>query len=267
MIQDTMPQVFQAPRARVADLHHGPASHGTIGAAQTDGAAGEGASRRPAYRVLVIEDDPHIARLILVNLTRAGLEARWAGDGMAGLESFVNHPPHIVLLDLMMPLMDGFTVCEKIRAQSPVPIVIMTARLEPIHQMRGFRLGADDYVLKPFDPQLLVARMIAHLRRVYRYDNDSIYRKDDASDENSNAPAARNTERDASATAPAEHSVAPMADVLAHMPAGWAGCGACNYMGPLSQFPRRFNGQDANTLSCPNCNAQGYIKFAVDLAE
>lgn len=222
-----------------------PVANGAAPSPKTDGV------RRPTYKVLVIEDDPHIARLILVNLTRAGLEARLALDGAAGLKAFQAHPPHLVLLDLMMPVIDGFQVCEKIRGQSPVPIVIMTARLEPIHQMRGFRLGADDYVLKPFDPQLLVARVIAHLRRVYRYDNGAIHRKD-------------TPEETPETTAhTVNHAPASTGDVLAHMPEGWAGCAACNYMGPLAQFPRLFNGADHNALTCPNCQSQGHIKFAV----
>jgi DNA-binding response OmpR family regulator len=208
------------------------------------------ATHRPAYRVLIIEDDAHIARLISVNLTRAGIEARTALSGVEGLDSFRNHPPHLVLLDLMMPVMDGFQVCERVRAESSVPIIIMTARIEPIHQMRGFRLGADDFVLKPFDPQLLVARVIAHLRRAYRYNDGRIHRKD--------TPEAQAKSADEK---PAQ---APCDDMLAHMPAGWADCDACNYMAPLSQFPRRFSGVDATALTCPNCGGQGQIRFAVD---
>jgi DNA-binding response OmpR family regulator len=213
----------------------------------------------------VIEDDPHIARLILVNLTRAGLESRLALNGAAGLESFHAHPPHLVLLDLMMPIMDGFQVCEKVREQSQVPIVIMTARLEPIHQMRGFRLGADDYVLKPFDPQLLVARVIAHLRRVYRYDNGHIHRKD-VTEATGEASVTVKDEAGGGGVPDVGKAVskqARQADVLAHMPQGWAGCPACNYMGPLEQFPRLFNGRDSTSLACPNCNARGDIKFGV----
>jgi CheY-like chemotaxis protein len=207
---------------------------------------------RPSYRVLVIEDDVHIAKLISVNLTRAGVESRSAFNGQAGLEEFKNHPPHLVLLDLMMPVLNGFQVCEKLRALSVVPIVIMTARLEPIHQMRGFRLGADDFVLKPFDPQLLVARVIAHLRRVYRYNNGHIYRREDHAAETTAAESASRPLQLESSTP------------LAHMPLGWAGCDACNYMAPLSQFPRRFNGKNTTVLTCPHCQSQGRIRFAVN---
>jgi CheY-like chemotaxis protein len=219
------------------------------------------AAQRPAYRVLIIEDDAHIARLIAVNLTRVGLESRLALNGGDGLDAFRDYPPHLVLLDLMMPVMDGFQVCEKLRAESEVPIVIMTARLEPIHQMRGFRLGADDFVLKPFDPQLLVARVIAHLRRVYRYNQGRVQRKEAAGDAQSTAavPAQNGS---ASSGTPREQTRCD--EVLAHMPTGWAGCGACSYMGPLHQFPRRFNGIDTTALTCPHCNTQGQIRFAVE---
>lgn len=266
MIQDRMPLTLDAPHLHDADGRSQPGFHDSPTAPRRDGASGESATRRPSYRVLVIEDDAHIARLISVNLTRAGLESRWAANGMAGLQAFADHPPHIVLLDLMMPIMDGFSVCEKIRGQSQVPIVIMTARLEPIHQMRGFRLGADDYVLKPFDPQLLVARLIAHLRRVYRYDHGSIHRKDEPrEDGQEDRNAAATTISCSSCGADKGNAAAAVADVLSHMPEGWAGCEACNYMGPLKQFPRRFNGPDANALACPNCSSQGYVRFAVAL--
>ena len=135
-------------------------------------------ARLPKYRVLVIEDDRHIAQLISAALGRAGLEARDTHTGADGLDSFRDYPPHLVLLDLMMPVMDGFQVYEKIRSHSSVPIVIMSARLEPIQQLRDFRRGVDDFVLKPFDPQLLVARIIAHLRRIYRCDFQHIHRKE-----------------------------------------------------------------------------------------
>lgn len=218
----------------------------------------QAAGRRPAYRVLVVEDDPHIGRLLLVNLNRAGLDARLALDGQAGLESFRDHPPHLVLLDLMMPVMDGFQVCEKIRAESQVPIVIMTARLEPVHRMRGFRLGADDYVLKPFDPQLLVARLIAHLRRVYRYDNGHIRRKDTPDEEEA---ASVMVVKDSPMSA--EVSMAPKAAaILAHLPAGWAACAACHFMAPPSQFPRRFTTPQSATVVCPNCGETGQIQLA-----
>ncbi len=207
-------------------------------------------ARRPAYKVLVVEDDPHIGRLLLVNLNRAGLEARLALDGAAGLESFHEHPPHLVLLDLMMPVMDGFQVCEKIRAQSPMPIIIMTARLEPVHRMRGFRLGADDYVLKPFDPQLLVARVIAHLRRVYRYEGGHIRRKDVIE------PAEAATLRVDEKSGKNGNALMP------HLPDGWAGCKSCNFMAPPSQFPRRFTTPVSAVVVCPNCGELGQIKLA-----
>jgi DNA-binding response OmpR family regulator len=213
-------------------------------------------SRRPAYRVLIVEDDPHIGRLLLVNLNRAGLDARLALDGEAGLQSFHAQPPHLVLLDLMMPIMDGFQVCEKIRAEITVPIVIMTARLEPVHRMRGFRLGADDYVLKPFDPQLLVARIIAHLRRVYRYDNGAIRRKD-VPDPLGQPPIVLED------TEPKTESRGRRAsDLQAHLPDGWALCQACHYMAPPAQFPRRFTTPQSAVVACPNCGELGRIQFA-----
>lgn len=134
---------------------------------------------RPKYRVLIIEDDPHIARLIGEHLIRGGLEARVASSGVSGLQDFQNHPPHLVLLDLMMPVLNGLETYQNFRREGSVPIVLMTARLEPLQELENFRHGLDDYVLKPFDPQLLVVRVIAHLRKLYRYQHRHIYRKNE----------------------------------------------------------------------------------------
>jgi len=122
------------------------------------------------FRILVIEDDPAVARLILVNLAKAGLDCRYAPDGVAGLVAFQETKPHLVLLDIMMPGMNGRDVCARIRETSTVPIIMLTAVTGDENQVQGFKIGADDYVTKPFTPQALIARVVAHLRRAYRYD-------------------------------------------------------------------------------------------------
>src|SRR5688500_14085714 len=111
------------------------------------------------FRVLVIEDDTEVARLILLNLSRAGLDCRYAPDGPTCLSAFIEADPHLVLLDLMLPGFDGRAVCMQIREHSTVPIVIMTALTGEEPQIQCFKLGADDYVTKPFNPKLLVARV------------------------------------------------------------------------------------------------------------
>jgi len=122
------------------------------------------------FRILVVEDDSHIARLILLNLAKANMECMHAPDGAAGLARFKEADPHLVITDIMMPHMNGMELCAKVREISSVPIIMMTAADTEDHEMQGFKSGADDYVPKPFNPKLLVARVLANLRRVYRYD-------------------------------------------------------------------------------------------------
>lgn len=129
------------------------------------------ASRDKRYRILIIEDDTNIARLIRFNLIQRGLECRFAADGVTGVKEFQATAPDLVLVDLMLPLMDGHDVCQKIRETSTVPIILMTAANSEDAEMQTFKAGADDYISKPFDINLLMARITAHLRRVYHYDD------------------------------------------------------------------------------------------------
>jgi DNA-binding response OmpR family regulator len=131
------------------------------------------ASAEP-FRVLVVEDDERIARLILRSLRQAGFEGYYASDGQSGLALLAKVRPHLVLLDLAMPRMNGLEACEKIRQSSEVPIIIATAQQENEAQLRSFALGADDYILKPFQPSLLIARVQANLRRVYQYKSRAV---------------------------------------------------------------------------------------------
>lgn len=216
------------------------------------------------YRVLIIEDDEAIARLLEVNISRAGLECQSANDGAEGLRTFCAWKPHLVLLDLALPTMNGFEICEAIRKFSATPIVMLTARSETCHQMKGFRLGADDYVIKPFDPQVLVARTVAHLRRVYRYDNGHIEMRtgDKRSTPSPTAPTPEENSLPKS-NQRRENGVNRSREILSSMPEGWAACEACHYMGPLKQFPKKFDGYDHTQLTCPNCNSAHQISFGV----
>ena len=116
-------------------------------------------------RVLVIDDERRYRELLELNLHRRGYQLTLAGDGLTGLNLFERDSPDIVLLDLMLPDLDGFEVCRRIREYSHVPIIILSARLEEAQKVRGLRLGADDYVTKPFGPEELLARIEAALRR------------------------------------------------------------------------------------------------------
>lgn len=115
--------------------------------------------------VLVADDDPQLLRLIMRNLQLEGYEALAASDGRQALDAIEAHVPDLVLLDVMMPQMDGFTVAERVREFSSVPIVIVTARGQDQDKIRGLDAGADDYLTKPFSVDELLARVRAVLRR------------------------------------------------------------------------------------------------------
>ena len=117
-------------------------------------------------RVLIVEDDPQVAQLMRLYLERDGHFVMVAPNGAEGLEMARSEKPSIILLDLMLPEMDGREVCRRIRLQSQVPIIMVTARVEEHDKLKGLGLGADDYMTKPFSPNELVARVYAVMRRV-----------------------------------------------------------------------------------------------------
>jgi DNA-binding response OmpR family regulator len=119
-------------------------------------------------KILLIDDDPTLCQLVAEHLGTAGYYPITALDGPNGLHMASEAHPDLIVLDLMMPGMDGWVVCQRLRAVSSVPIIILTAKSEEIDKLRGFRLGVDDYVTKPFSFAELVARVRAVLSRVYR---------------------------------------------------------------------------------------------------
>jgi DNA-binding response OmpR family regulator len=116
-------------------------------------------------RILVVEDDKKTASLIKLYLEHEGFQAVIAYDGQQALESAQRYKPIFVILDLMLPLVDGWEVCRRLRQSSDVPILMLTARGEEVDRISGLTLGADDYVVKPFSPRELVARVKTILRR------------------------------------------------------------------------------------------------------
>jgi DNA-binding response OmpR family regulator len=116
--------------------------------------------------VLVVEDDPNTANLVATYLRREGFVTLIENDGARGLQVAREEQPGLVILDLMLPQIDGLEICRRLRKESDVPILMLTAREEEIDRVLGFSLGADDYVVKPFSPRELVERVKAILRRV-----------------------------------------------------------------------------------------------------
>ena len=116
-------------------------------------------------RVLVVDDDPALAEMLGIVLRSEGFEPHFCADGSAALAAFRDCQPDLVLLDLMLPGRDGIDVCRMIRSESGVPIVMLTARADTVDVVVGLESGADDYIVKPFKPKELVARIRARVRR------------------------------------------------------------------------------------------------------
>lgn len=116
-------------------------------------------------RILVIEDEKQISKILTVNLNLAGYETDVAYDGKTGMEKAISGNFDLILLDIMLPVMDGFEVCRNVRKTTDTPIIMVTAREDEIDKILGLDLGADDYVTKPFSINILLARVKANIRR------------------------------------------------------------------------------------------------------
>ncbi len=116
-------------------------------------------------RIFVVEDDRNILDLLQLYLTQEGFHVASASDGQAALEQILKEAPDLVVLDLMLPGLDGREICRRVRARSEIPIIMLTARDDDVDKIVGLELGADDYLTKPFNPRELVARIRAILRR------------------------------------------------------------------------------------------------------
>lgn len=115
--------------------------------------------------ILVVEDDYNISNLIYMYLAKGGFDVRLASDGARAIEEFRKKTPDLIVLDIMLPVMDGWAVCARIRETSRVPIIMLTAKSELFDRIHGLEMGADDYVVKPFEMKELIARINAVLRR------------------------------------------------------------------------------------------------------
>ena len=135
-------------------------------------------------KILIVDDDKNICELLRLYLNKEGYQISLAHDGQAAVDTFEQQHPDLVLLDVMMPKMDGWEVCRRIRAAGDTPVIMLTAKGETFDKVLGLELGADDYVVKPFDAKEVVARIKAVLRRcsageenrdgIIRYDNLSV---------------------------------------------------------------------------------------------
>lgn len=125
------------------------------------------------YKVLAADDEKELLDALELYITRENIRLVKAGNGVEAMELFRRENPHLVLLDIMMPGLDGFSVLRKIREESKVPAIMVTARGEDYDKILGLELGADDYITKPFNPLEVVARIKAQLRRNYDYQDTS----------------------------------------------------------------------------------------------
>lgn len=124
-------------------------------------------------KILIVDDDTNIAELLALYLGKEGYQTHKVYNGRDAIDQFSSFAPHLVLLDIMLPEMDGYDVCKEIRKISNIPIIMLTAKGETFDKVLGLELGADDYIVKPFDTKELVARVKAVLRRVdAKDDND-----------------------------------------------------------------------------------------------
>lgn len=119
-------------------------------------------------RVLLVEDDDVIREATQLALERNGFTVDVAADGLSGLDTFRERLPDVALLDIMLPGMNGVSLCRQIREESPTPVIMMSARTDPVDVVLGLEAGADDYITKPFDSTVLVARIRAVVRRMSR---------------------------------------------------------------------------------------------------
>lgn len=176
-----------------------------------------------SFRILLVEDDESIARLVLIHLQKAGFDGRMAPDGNSGWHAYQQIEPHMLITDVTMPGLNGWELAAKIRDKSGIPIIFLSAADTDQDQVHGFKIGADDYILKPFQPPVLMARVVALLRRVYRYDHHK-----------------------------EEEKLAAAAPRPLGVPDGWTQCESCGYLGPQFKF-EALDAIKGRVFICPNC--------------
>ncbi len=124
------------------------------------------------YRILAVDDEPKITELLKICLEMQGMEVMCAANGEEALKIFSNEHTDMVLTDIMMPVMDGYALVAEIRKKSNIPVMFLTAKNDVLDRIKGLNMGADDYLVKPFDPMEAAARVSAALRRCYGYNRE-----------------------------------------------------------------------------------------------
>ncbi|SCZ80901.1 response regulator transcription factor [Acidaminobacter hydrogenoformans] len=125
-------------------------------------------------RILVVEDESQISSIVVKYLQKNGFECHVAENGLEALQMFSEQHFHLVILDIMMPGIDGYEVLQRIREVSQVPVIMLTAKQDEVDRLKGFQIGADDYVIKPFSPRELVERVKVFLKRIYNVGDEVV---------------------------------------------------------------------------------------------
>lgn len=123
------------------------------------------------HLILIVDDDENICEILKLYLEKEGYETQIALDGQQGLDKYEKYSPDLVILDIMMPVLDGIEVIKKIRAKSTTPVIMLTAKGDTFDKVLGLEIGADDYIVKPFEPKELLARVKAVIRRINSKDD------------------------------------------------------------------------------------------------
>lgn len=200
----------------------------------TDANAGE---LKKDFSILVVASNPEVERLMQVMLKTSGFGCYFAPKGAVGLAMFEATPTDIVIISTQLPDRNGFEVCLKLRKKSTVPILMITPKRNVEEELRGLKVGADAYLEEPFNSRIVMAHLVAQLRRTYKYNGQP-----------KNSLRGSETEIIAAQKAP----TAP----------GWASCDACHYMGPQSKFEKVSSEGDAKII-CPHCGSEQRTGFEI----
>ncbi len=195
--------------------------------------AASAAETKKTFSILVIANNPEVEGLMQILLKASGFDCQFAPQGGLGLSMFETKPADMVLISTELPDRNGFEVCLKLREKSTVPVLMVTMERSSKEEFRSLKVGADAYLEEPFNSKLVMAHIVAQLRRTYKYDGQS-----------------KNSE------------VADDEAQGMNVPAGWASCEACHYMGPQTQF-QTVSSEGDSALICPNCGAEQRVEFEV----